>query len=208
MCWTTEMDPRQGSQVPEWAELWRKTGQRGLLIASCQGLENDSDTAVTPVAEAAPAHLVLPQSRWPKQLHHLHAQPTLGRGATGKKKKKKSCVYTRRVASVVSNPLWHWKLWPRRLLCQGGLQPRILESIGQYGLSYSSRAHPAVLAANSPEYLVLQNPYDLSSYTTSTPGSSWGRPKSSRVASGANPSGQPTCRDGHKTTSETQGRCG
>ena len=28
--------------MPEWAELWRKTGQRGLLIASYQRLEKDA----------------------------------------------------------------------------------------------------------------------------------------------------------------------
>jgi len=52
-----------------------------------------------------------------------------------------------------------------------------------------------------------QNPCYASIYTTSTPGSHWGRPKSSRAASGANPSGRPTCRGGNKTIIETQGQC-
>ena len=34
---TTKNDPRQRSP-PEWAELWRKTGQRGRLIASYKRL--------------------------------------------------------------------------------------------------------------------------------------------------------------------------
>ena len=38
-----------------------------------------------------------------------------GRTATG----KKSCVYVRRIALVVSDPLWPCRLWPARLLCQG-----------------------------------------------------------------------------------------
>ena len=39
------LNNREGPQargplyVPEWAELWRKTGQRGLLIASYKRLE-------------------------------------------------------------------------------------------------------------------------------------------------------------------------
>jgi len=48
-------------------------------------------------------------------------------------------------------------------------------------------------------------PCDLSNCTTSIPG---GKPKSSRAASGANPSGRPTGRGGNKTTIETQGQCG
>ena len=40
-----------------------------------------------------------------------------GRPATGK---KKSCVYAHRVALVMSNSLQPCKLWPARLLCQGG----------------------------------------------------------------------------------------
>ena len=37
---------------------------------------------------------------------------------------------------------------------------------------------------------------------------SHGKPKSSRAASGASPSGWPTCRGRNKTTIETQGQCG
>ena len=50
--------------MPEQAELWRRTTQRGLLIASYQRIEENTDMAVTPVAEAVrvPAHLVLPAS--------------------------------------------------------------------------------------------------------------------------------------------------
>ena len=41
------------------------------------------------------------------------------RAATGKKRKK-SCVYAHTVTSVVSDPLQPCRLWPARLLCQGG----------------------------------------------------------------------------------------
>ena len=36
--------------MPEWAKLWRKTGQRDL-IASYKRLQKDSDRAIIPVVE-------------------------------------------------------------------------------------------------------------------------------------------------------------
>ena len=59
-----------------------------------------------------------------------------GRAATGK---KNSCVYVRRVTSVVSNSLWPCRLWPASLLCQGrGFSRQEYWSvlIGQYWLPY------------------------------------------------------------------------
>ena len=38
--------------MPEWAELWRKTGQKGLLIASYKRLEKRPDRAITSATEA------------------------------------------------------------------------------------------------------------------------------------------------------------
>ena len=66
--------------MPVWVELWRKTGQRGLLITSYKRLEKDSDRATTPAAQAVRvrAHLVLPGSPQAKQLRHLHGQLSLG----------------------------------------------------------------------------------------------------------------------------------
>ena len=67
------------------AEIWRKTGQGGLLIASYRRLKKKkkkkkkkSVRAITPAAEAVrvPAHLAMPGSLQTKQLHHLHAQLT------------------------------------------------------------------------------------------------------------------------------------
>ena len=58
-----------------------------------------------------------------------------------------------------------------------------------------------------PSTCCCQNPCDPSSCITSTPGPHRSKPKSLRAASGANPSGQPTCRGGNKTTIETQGQC-
>ena len=66
--------------MPEWVELWRKTGQRGLLIASYKRLKKDSDRARTPAVEAVrvSSHLALPELLQPKQLQHLHSWPSLG----------------------------------------------------------------------------------------------------------------------------------
>ena len=62
--------------MPEWVELQRKIGQRGLLIASYKRLEKNCDRAITPVVEAVHvlAHLEPPGSLQAKQLCHLHAQ--------------------------------------------------------------------------------------------------------------------------------------
>jgi len=50
--------------VPEWAELQRKTGQRGLLIASYKRIEKDSARVINHGEEAVrvPAHFVPPGS--------------------------------------------------------------------------------------------------------------------------------------------------
>ena len=118
----------------------RKTGQRGLLITTYKRLEkrlwwgHNSCRGDSP----CPSHLESPESPQAKQLRHLHAQPSLGRAATGK---KMSHVYACRVTSVVSDSLRPCRLWPARLLCQGGvLQARILERIGQYWLPHAPRA--------------------------------------------------------------------
>ena len=84
MCLTrqvTEKDPRQGSPLSDVrVDLWRNTGQRGLLVASYKRLEKDSDGAITPAAVAVhvAAHLVPPGSPQAKKLRHLHAQLSVG----------------------------------------------------------------------------------------------------------------------------------
>ena len=175
--------------MPEWTELGRKTGQRGLLIASYQGLEKRLCRAITPAAEAVcvPAHLVPPGSPQVKQLCHLHDQLSLGQSCH---RQKKSCDFARRVTSVVFDSLRPCGLWPARLLCQGwsGLQARILECVGQYGLPKPSRAYFLLPWPPTPlSTWCCQNPCDPC--TTSTPGPHRGKPKSSRAASGVNPSG-------------------
>ena len=113
------------------------------------------DTSITPVAEAAhvSAHLVSPESPQPKQLCHLHTQHSLGQ----------SCHrQIKNLASMHVEFLWSCPTLCDPVdcglpdFCQGVLQARLLECIGQFWLTYHSRAlYPAALAANTPEYLVL-----------------------------------------------------
>ena len=69
------------------------------------------------------------------------------------------------------------------------LQARILKSIGQYRLPYSSRALYFLLPSLSAPLSTwcCQNPWKPSSCTTSTPGPHRGKPRSSRATSGAKP---------------------
>ena len=66
--------------MPEQAELWRKTGQEAFRLPATRGLKKDSDRAITPVAEAVDVSedLAPPESPQPKQLYHLHTQPSMG----------------------------------------------------------------------------------------------------------------------------------
>ena len=73
---------------------------------------------------------------------------------------------------------------------EGVLQARILECVGQYWLPYLSRALYFLLPwlPTPLSTWCYQNLCDPSSCTTSTPGPHKSKPKSSRAASGANPS--------------------
>jgi len=130
--------------VPERAELWRKTGQKGLLIASYKRLEKRPDRAITSATEAVcvPEHLAPPGSLQAKQLHHLHSQLSLDQSCHRHKKKKKSLVF------MSAGSLWSCSTLCNPVDCdlpgfsvrEGVLQARILERIGQYSLPYPSRA--------------------------------------------------------------------
>ena len=103
-----------------------------------------------------PAHLALPGSPQ-KPLYHLHTQLSLGQSCH---RQKKSCTYEHRVASVTSNTWRPCRLWPARLLCQGGSPGK---NTGVYWLilvaiPFKSTVFPAALANNSPEYLLLPEP--------------------------------------------------
>ena len=150
-----------------------------------------------------------PVSPQTKQLRHLHTQFSLGQSCHSQ---KNSCVYARGVALVMSDSSRPCRLWPARLLCQGGGFSRqeywsILAKTGchtllEHYISCCPSHHPPGVRG------AARTPVTPSSCTTSTPGPQWGKPKSSRAAPGANPSRQPTCRGGNKTTVETQVQCG
>ena len=69
-------------------------------------VQKKTDRVIIPAAEAVhvSAHLVLPGSPWPKQLCHLHAQPSLKQSCHRPKKKSRMLMHTG-VVSVTSNSL-------------------------------------------------------------------------------------------------------
>ena len=77
-------------------------------------------------------------------------------------------------------------------------------------IPYESTVFPASLAANCPDDLVPPEPLQPKQlhHLHTWPSQGQTHVLHSRAASGANPSGQPTCRAGNKTIIETQGQCG
>ena len=110
---------REPSKCLNGQSYRERLAKEAFWLPSTRGSRKDSERAVIPAAEAVrvPAHLVLPGSPQTKQLHHLYAQRSLGQSCH---RLKKSCIYALRVASVVSNSLGPCRLWPTRLLRQGG----------------------------------------------------------------------------------------
>ena len=139
---TTEQDPTQGGPLSAWS-LNNREGPQARDPSKClnrrryeerlakeapwapatRGWKKASDQAITPAAEAVcvPAHLAPPRSPQSRQLHHLHAQPSLGQSCH--RQKKMSCVHAHRISLVLSDSLRPCRLWPARLLCQRGGSP-------------------------------------------------------------------------------------
>ena len=145
--------------------------------------------------------------RKPSSCATFTLNPHWGRAATGQKKKKDlvSMCTGWSPTLVVSDSLQPCGCGlPGICARERVLQARILKYIGQYWLPYSSRA-----------LYFLQLPTPLSTWCYRTPVTqaaapppSLGQTQFSRAASGANPSGRPTCRGGNKSTFETQRQCG
>ena len=137
----------------------------------------------------APAHLAPPRSPQGKQLCSLHTHPSPGQSCHGE---KKSCVYACGVASVVltlCDPV-DWGL--PGFSIRGILQARILGRMGQHWSPYPSRAlyfllpwPPTPPVPDAARTLQPKQLHHLHAWPHR------GRPKSSRAASGANPSGRP-----------------
>jgi len=200
---------KEPSEVPEWAELQRKTGQSGLLIASYKRLEKRLWEGHNSCSRDNLCLCTLCAARVPAS---QAAAPPSCSTLTGAE-----LPQAKTLASMCSGLFWSCPTRCIPIDCglpgfsvRGALWATILEHIGQYWLPYPSRALyfllpylPTPLSSRC-----CQNPCDPSSCTTSTPDPHWGRSKSSRAASGANPSGQPPCRGGNKTIIETHGHCG
>ena len=206
---TTEKDPRQESPLCAWmGRIARETGQRGLLIASYQRLEQRLWLGHNPAGrQSCPCTLGVARLPTSQAATPPSCQSHWGRAATGKKSFVSVCAGS--LWSCLT--LWSCRLWLFRLLCQGGGFSRqehwsILANTGCHTLlehfisccpgrqipwvSGVVRT-PATQAAAPPPHLASQ-----------------GKPKPSRAASGANPSGRPTCRGGNTMTIETQRQCG
>ena len=82
--------------------------------------------------------------------------------------KEKSCIYACGVTSVIYNSATLWTV-ACQFLCQGVLQARILECIGQYWLSYPSAA-AAAAAKSLQSYPTLCDPIDGSPPVPAVPG--------------------------------------
>ena len=170
-------------------------------------MKKDSDRAVTPRQRQS---MSLHTWRCQVPRSQAAASPSCstlnwGRAATGK---ESLSVQGHLGCSQLFVTLW--TVACQASLSGGVLRARILERIGQCWSPYPSRALYFLLPWPSTPLRTwsCQNPCGPSSCTTSTPGPHRGKPKASRAASGASPSGRPTCRGGDKTTSETQGWCG
>ena len=131
---TTEKDPRQGNPLNartggSTEKDWPERSSNPQLQ---EARKKDSDRVITPATEpvCVPAHSSPPGSPQAKKQHHLHAQLSLGKSCHRQKKKKKSCVYARRVTSVLSDSLQPCRLWPARLPCQRRGSPG--KNIGAY----------------------------------------------------------------------------
>ena len=157
-------------------------------------------------AVCVPAHLAPSESLQAKQLCHLHTQLSLGQSCHRQKNLASMHAGSLRSCLTLSDPIDCGL--PVFSVREGSSTARILQHIGQCWFPYPSRAPYSLLAQPPAPLNTCQNPCDPNSCTTSTPGPPRGRPESSRAASGANPSGQLTCRGGNKATTETQGQCG
>ena len=215
MCRTAEKDPRQG--IPLKCLNGQSYGERlakeAFWLPAIRGLRKDSDRAITPAAEpvCVPEHLAPPGSQ-AKQLHHLQAQLSLGQSCHRQKKKKNSLVCL--CMQGCFGPVWLFATL-LTMACQASLSERgfsrqeycsVLANTGCHTLlehcisCCPSRQSPWIPgAARTPATQAAAPPPHLA-LTGANPGP-WGQHQE------LNPSRQPTCRGGNKTTIETQGQC-
>ena len=131
--------------------------------------------------------LVLPESPRHKQVHSLHTWPSLGQSGH----RQKSLVFIMHARSLRSCPTLSIPVDCGLPGFRGGFsRQEYWSALANTGFHTLLEHYISCYSSSQPaEYL---NPCDPSSRTTSTPGPPRGRPKPSRAASGANPSGRPT----------------
>ena len=133
---TTEKEARQESPLSAWGCSYGEgLAKEAFSSPATRHSKKDSDGAITPAAEAVrvSAHVAPPGSLQAKQLCWLHIQLSMGQNCHGQ---KISCLFVPRVTSILPSSLYTCRLRPARLLCQGVLQARILEPVGQDWLPY------------------------------------------------------------------------
>ena len=145
-------------EVPEQAELRRKTGQRGLLITSCKRLEKDSDgPQLLRQRQSVSLHTRRHQApHKPSSCTTFRLKPHWGRAATGKKV----------LGLFMRGHFGHFQLFVtlQTVSCQASLTVgasrqqhwSVLANTGCHTLLEA--IFPAAPAANSPEDLVLPEP--------------------------------------------------
>ena len=108
--------------MPEQVKLRRKTSQRGLLISTYKRLIKKTLIGPYLLRQRQSLSLHTGAARVPTS---QAAEPPSRSALTGAEmpQAKKSCIYAHRVALVVSDSLKPCRLWPARLLCQGGGSP-------------------------------------------------------------------------------------
>ena len=172
--------------MPERAELWRKTGQKGLLIASYKRLEKRHDRAITSAAEAVcvPEHSAPPGSLQAKQLHHLHSQLSLEQSCHGQKKKKKFlCLRAQGHLGAVQLFATLYTVTFQASLSERGFSGQEYWSVLANTRCHTLLGH-CISCCPTCQLPELLQP---SSCTTSTPGRHRSKPKPSRAASEAKP---------------------
>ena len=93
--------------MPERAELWRKTRQRGFWLPATRGSKKDWYVHNS-CGWGSPCLGTLGATRVPTTQAAVLASHSTLTGAELPQANKKSCVYARRVALVVSSSLWPW----------------------------------------------------------------------------------------------------
>ena len=140
--WNNKEEPqaREPSKCLNRLSYRERLAKEAFWSPAKRGWKKDSDRAITPTVEAVrvSAHLSLPRYLQAKQLHNFCAQLSLGQSCHRQKSLASICTGSLRSCPTLCDPVDCGL--PDFSVREGVLQARILEHIGQYWLSYPSRA--------------------------------------------------------------------